>query len=65
VLSRSELGHVLEAAREKETSPPAAADQAPAVVRTVPAPAPFGAIAIAFVLGALLGAGAVWLALGR
>ncbi len=64
VLSRSELGNMLEAAREKEAAPQVA--PAPVVGRTAPAaPAPFAAIAIAFVLGVLLGAGAIWLVLGR
>lgn len=65
VLSRSELGHMLEAAREKEAVPPPVTASAPVVVRAAAAPAPFAAIAIAFVLGVLFGAGAIWLVLGR
>jgi len=65
VLSRSELGHMLEAAREKEAVPPPVTASAPVVVRAAAAPAPFAAIAIAFVLGMLFGAGAIWLVLGR
>ena len=66
VLSRSELGHVLEASREKGTAPEAAAGSAvaePATRRA--APAPFAALFLAFVLGATLGAGVVWLLLKR
>jgi len=73
VLSRSELGNLLEVSREKEALPPspppafASAPPVPAtpvIVNHAP-PAPFAAIVIAFLLGATLGAGSVWLLLGR
>ena len=63
VLSRSELGNMLEAAREKEATTTVA--PSPVAARAAAAPAPFTAIAIAFVLGVMLGAGAIWLVLGR
>jgi pSer/pThr/pTyr-binding forkhead associated (FHA) protein len=71
VLSRSELGHVLEKAREKENDPAVAASApvgqsaSPLVVREHAAPSPFVAIAIAFVIGAAIGAAVVWIVLGR
>ena len=71
VLSRSELGNLLEVAKEKEAStpPPSAAYPAPAappVVTHVKAgPAPFAGIIVAFLLGVGLGAGAVWMILSR
>jgi predicted component of type VI protein secretion system len=71
VLSRSELGHVLEKVREKEndtavaTGAPVGQSAPPLVVREHAAPSPFVAIAIAFVLGAAIGAGVVWIVLGR
>jgi hypothetical protein len=73
VLSRSELGHVLQASREKAPEPaeggapammPDAGPAVPVATRR-PAPAPFAALFIAFVMGAALGAGAVWLVLKR
>lgn len=72
VLSRAELGNLLEVSKEREVhpvAPPAgvatpAASVAPAAV-THPAPAPVAAIVVSFVLGAALGAGAVWLLLSR
>lgn len=64
VLSRSELGHVLEASREKEAAPPVLEPVA-TIVRPKAAPAPFAAILIAFILGAVLGAGGLWLVFGR
>ena len=63
VLSRSELGHVLEASREKESVPQVAPVQP--VVPAKAAPAPFAAILISFVLGAVLGAGGLWLVYRR
>lgn len=71
VLSRSELGNLLEVAKEREehpvTPPPAVAMGAPAaaVRRAASPPAPIAAIVVSFLLGAALGAGTVWLLLTR
>ncbi|MBI5170985.1 MAG: FHA domain-containing protein [Candidatus Eisenbacteria bacterium] len=69
VLSRSELGSLFDAVRERETNPPAApaaAAPAAAPVRVAaPAPASSAAVVIAFLLGAALGAGAAYLLLTR
>jgi len=69
VLSRSELGNLLEVAREKEqhpASPPSVMMPAPAPAPPAAArPAPIAAVVIAFLLGAGLGAGAVWLLMHR
>lgn len=69
VLSRSELGSLFEHARDRETKPVpappvAAAAPAPQVVLP-PQPAPIAAVVIAFLLGAALGAGALYLLLTR
>lgn len=75
VLSRDELDHMLEMAKEKELKPAAPAPPGPSagagpmaapVATPVAAPAPaapVGAIVISFLLGAALGAGTVWLLL--
>jgi predicted component of type VI protein secretion system len=65
VLSRDELDSVIEASKVKEAVPPPA--PAPVAVRPqAPAePAPIAAVIVAFVLGAMLGAGVVWLVLNR
>ncbi len=71
VLSRAELGNLIEVAKEKESSPPAppVVLQAPAsagvVTEVKAAPAPFAGIIVGFLLGAALGAGAVWMILSR
>ncbi len=72
VLSRTDLGHLLEKSKEREehpVTPPAslapAAAGAAAPAASVPAPAPIAAIVISFLLGAVLGAGTVWLLLSR
>lgn len=69
VLSRNELGSLMEVAREKEThpeAPPAViAPPVPAPRKVREAPAPVVAVVIAFLLGAALGAGALWLILQR
>jgi pSer/pThr/pTyr-binding forkhead associated (FHA) protein len=67
VLSRTELGNLLETSKEREVHPVAppvgVAGSLPA--RTAPAPAPIAAIVVSFLLGAALGAGTVWLLLSR
>ncbi len=65
VLSRSELGHMLDSAREKESNPAPPPDFAPAPVARRAGPAPIAAILVAFALGAVLGAGLVWFLLDR
>jgi pSer/pThr/pTyr-binding forkhead associated (FHA) protein len=63
VLSRDELDSVIEASKVKELTPPVVPVAPP---RPVPAePAPIAAVAVSFVLGAMLGAGVVWLVLNR
>ncbi len=70
VLSRSELGNLLEVAKEKEAQPQqpprfaGSSPDAPVVVAHA-APAPFAALVVAFLLGSTLGAGSVWLLLAR
>lgn len=71
VLSRTELGNLLETSKEREVHPvaPPAGVTGPAGV-PVAAPAhshgsPVAAIVVSFLLGAALGAGAVWLLLSR
>lgn len=65
VLSRTELGTLLEVSKEKESKPAAApAVLGPPVVHKAP-PAPIAAIVISFLLGAALGAGTVWLLVTR
>ena len=72
ILSRAELGNLLDVAREKEQAAPAAA----AVGMPNPVPvagksartakrSPVGALLTGFLLGALLGAGGMWLLLHR
>lgn len=67
VLSRTELGNLLETSKEREehpVTPPAGV----AAGASAPAPAhgsPVAAIVVSFLLGAALGAGAVWLLLSR
>lgn len=70
VLSRSELGTLFDHARDREAKPapqaPAALSApAPARVIAPPPPAPIAAVVIAFLLGAALGAGVVYLLLTR
>jgi pSer/pThr/pTyr-binding forkhead associated (FHA) protein len=72
ILSRAELGNLLEVSKEREVhpvAPPAGVSQpAGAVSPSVAvhsAPAPVAAIVVSFLLGAALGAGAVWLLLSR
>lgn len=62
VLSRDELDSVMEASRMKETAPRPTVSE---VLRTPVEPAPAIAVVAAFVLGVMLGAGAVWLVLNR
>lgn len=66
VLSRAELGNLLETSKEREIHPvaPPAAIAPPPAVSPAP-PAPIAAIVVSFLLGAALGAGAVWLLLSR
>ena len=66
VLSRAELGNLIESSREREEHPPAPpAALAPAVPVPAASPAPIAAIVVSFLLGAALGAGTVWLLLSR
>lgn len=76
ILSRTELGHLLDTQREKETSPPepppvyASASAAVGTPASVPAAAPpagnpASAMIISFLLGAALGAGAMYVLLPR
>jgi len=66
VLSRSELGHVLDASREKDTTPePVAAPPLALAPASRRAHVPFAALLVAFLLGAALGAGVLWLVLKR
>ena len=62
VLSRDELDSVIESARVKETTPRVVV---PMAARAPAEPAPIAAVIVAFVLGALLGSGVVWLVLNR
>lgn len=67
VLSRVELGNLLETSKEREVHPVAPPE---ALAPHAPAPAvahaaPVGAIVVSFLLGAALGAGTVWLLLSR
>lgn len=64
VLTRSELGSLLEVAKEQEVRGSDAAGPA-AAPRRRSGPAPLAAILLAFVLGAALGAGAVWFVFER
>ncbi len=69
VLSRSELGNLLDVSKEKESAPPAAPatfaaapTAAVAVAPTAPAtPAPMAGLIVAFLMGAALGAAAMYL----
>jgi predicted component of type VI protein secretion system len=69
VLSRTELDKVIEVAKEKEAhpeTPPASLAPFASTPRGVPAaPAPMAAVVVSFLLGAALGAGALWLILQR
>jgi pSer/pThr/pTyr-binding forkhead associated (FHA) protein len=69
VLSRSELASVLTSARQKEAAPASSvapdATLRPATVAPPAASTPVAAVIVAFLLGAALGAGAVWLLLQR
>jgi pSer/pThr/pTyr-binding forkhead associated (FHA) protein len=68
VLSRTELDSVIEASKVKEAhvdAPRVVAPVAAEVARVPAEPAPFAAVLVSFVLGALLGAGVVWLWLNR
>ena len=69
VLSRSELGSLFDAVRDREANPappPVTATAATAPARVVaPAPASNAAVVLAFLMGAALGAGAAYLLLTR
>lgn len=69
VLSRSELGSLFDAARDREANPappPVTSAVATAPARVVaPAPASSAAVVLAFLMGAALGAGAAYLLLTR
>jgi hypothetical protein len=63
VLSRAELGKMLDVAKEKEASPP---EPPPSLVAPQPqavpaAPAPMAGLIVAFLMGAALGAAAMYL----
>ncbi len=66
ILSRSELGNLLDVAKEKEASPPTApvfsqaASAMPAAVAPA-TPAPMAGLIVAFLMGAALGAAAMYL----
>lgn len=64
VLSRAELGNLLETSKEREVHPVAPPSGLTPPV-AAPAPAPVAAIVVSFLLGAALGAGTVWLLLSR
>ena len=66
VLSRSELGSLLDVAREKESAPAPAppvlvSSPAPAVAVAPATPAPMAGLIVAFLMGAALGAAAMYL----
>jgi len=66
VLSRSELGNLLDVAKEKEAAPPVApavvsAAQVPVVAQAPAAPAPMAGLIVAFLMGVALGAAAMFL----
>ena len=65
ILSREELGKMMEVAKVKEAhpAPPPAVLQPPA--RPAAPPAPIAAILISFLLGVALGAGGLWLYLTK
>lgn len=72
VLSRAELGSLLEASKEREEHPlppppSLASAAAPATVAHAAKPvrAPWAAVVVSFLLGAALGAGATWMWLTR
>jgi hypothetical protein len=67
VLSRVELGNLLEISKERASHPEAPPEPAVARATAQPSshPAPVGAIVVSFLLGAALGAGTVWLLLSR
>lgn len=69
VLSRSELGNLLETSKEREVhpvSPPAGVTgSAGSVAAPQASHSPVAAIVVSFLLGAALGAGTVWLLLSR
>jgi pSer/pThr/pTyr-binding forkhead associated (FHA) protein len=66
VLSRAELGSLLEVAKDREEHPIAPPPSiAPPAPRPAAPPAPVAAIVVSFLLGAALGAGTVWLLLSR
>jgi len=79
ILSRTELGHLLETQKEKESAPPPPPPQATAspsatavssAPHTAPAPPPAAAsstatLVVTFLLGAVLGAGAMYLLFPR
>ena len=66
VLSRAELGNLLETSKEREIHPlpPPLTVAGPAAMPQASA-APIAAIVVSFLLGAALGAGTVWLLLSR
>lgn len=73
VLSRAELGSLLEASKEREEHPQppppslasASAPAAAAAAAAKPARVSWAAVFVSFLLGAALGAGAVWMLLTR
>lgn len=73
VLSRAELGSLLEASKEREEHPQppppslasASAPAAAAAAAAKPARVSWAAVFVSFLLGATLGAGAVWMLLTR
>jgi pSer/pThr/pTyr-binding forkhead associated (FHA) protein len=71
ILSRSELGNLLEVSKEREVhpvAPPAGVTSqasSTASVAAHTAPAPISGIIVSFLLGVSLGAGSVWLLLSR
>lgn len=65
VLSRTDLGNLLEKSKEREEHPVAPPSALGPNVPAPAAPAPIAAIVVSFLLGAVLGAGTVWLLLSR
>lgn len=65
VLSRTELGNLLEASKEREEHPLAPPPGLAPAGTVRPARTPWGAITFSFLIGAALGAGATWMLLTR
>ncbi len=67
VLSRAELGNLLDVAKERDSAPPPAPPQVlaaapmPSVVVAPAAPAPMAGLIVSFLMGAALGAAAMYL----